>query len=143
MATDRFATLVRFDSRANLVCLLPEVSSDKGWDSALLEPYLHVVLWLSAVFCTRLQVWPAPALAPAPAPAQVPAIVRKAWSVDARKDQTHAAHRPTGSKGGDTQRAFAGLLSSFDLLPCGSYCGSTLGTREHAVPHYYGSLPAR
>lgn len=42
-------------------------------------------------------VWPAPALAPAPAPAQVPAIVRKAWSVDARNDQTHAAHRPTGS----------------------------------------------
>lgn len=88
-------------------------------------------------------VWPAPALAPAPAPAQVPAIVRKAWSVDARKDQTHAAHRPTGSKGGDTQRAFAGLLSSFDLLPCGSYGGSTLGTREHAVPHCHGSLPAR
>lgn len=55
MATDRFATLVRFDSRANLVCLLPEVSSDKGWDSALLEPYLQMVLWLSAVFCTRLR----------------------------------------------------------------------------------------
>lgn len=88
-------------------------------------------------------VWRAPALAPAPAPAQVPAIVRKAWSVDARKDQTHAAHRPTGSKGGDTQREFAGSLSSFDLLPCGSYGGSILGTREHAVPHCHGSLPAR
>lgn len=113
MGTNRFATLVRFDSRANLVCVQPEVSSDKGRDSAVLEAYLLAVLWqvcpcpvpdhgmacTSACTCTCT----------APTPAPLPAIMRKAWSVDARKDQTHAAHRPTGSICGVAQAAPAGL----------------------------------
>lgn len=80
MGTNRFATLVRFDSRANLVCVQPEVSSDKGRDSAVLEAYLLTVLWQVCRVLYQTTAWLAPALAPAPAPAPthapVPAIMK-------------------------------------------------------------------
>lgn len=61
-------------------------------------------------------------------------------TLDARKDQTHAAHRPTGSICGDNQTASAGSLS-FDLLPCGSCGGSGLETRDSRLESVLFTLP--
>lgn len=72
--------------------------------------------------------------APAPTPAPVPAVMRKAWSVvDARKAQTHAAHRPTGSTCGENQTMCARSLLSFDLLPCGSWWVRTQESKRRST----------
>ena len=141
MGTRRFATLVRFGWRANLVCVRPEVSSDKGVGqcraggicadgTVAVRCILYQTIRLRlACTCTYTCTCTA---------APVPATMRKAWSVDARKDQTHAAHSPAGSICGDNQTLCA-RSPSFDLLPCGSCGGSALETRKHAVPHCHGS----
>lgn len=57
MGTKSFATLVRFGSRANLVCVfVPGChQKDKGRDSVVLDTYVLPVLWLFTVLYTRLR----------------------------------------------------------------------------------------
>lgn len=129
MGTKRFATLVRFGWRANLVCVRPEVSSDRGGGQcraggtragdtvAVLQYSVPDRSMACASACT---------CACTSTSNHEKGLV---CTLDARKDQTHVAHRPTGSICGDNQTASAGSLP-FDLLPCGSCGGSGLETRD-------------